>query len=57
MTKYHHFFGHISKFYFVIEFQNHGSEDDHGLLWNKNVPMYGVHTNEKIEWFVHTYIS
>jgi hypothetical protein len=28
-----------------------------GLLWIKNAPMYGVHTNEKIEQFINTYIS
>jgi hypothetical protein len=32
--------------FFVIEFQNHESEHDHGLLWIKNSPMYGVQTNE-----------
>jgi hypothetical protein len=29
-----------------MEFQNCGSEHDHGILWIKNAPMYGVHTNE-----------
>jgi hypothetical protein len=57
MTKYHFFFWHIFNFCFVIEFQNCENEDDHGLLWIKNAPMYGVHTNEKIEWFVNMYIS
>jgi hypothetical protein len=40
-----------------MEFQNCGSEHDHGLLWTKKTPMYGVHINEKIEQFVHIYIS
>jgi hypothetical protein len=44
-------------FFFIIKFQNHGSEHDHGLLWEKNAPMYGVHTNEEIEQFVNMYIS
>ncbi len=43
--------------FFVTKFQNRGSEHDHGLLWIKNAPMYGVHTNEKIERFVEMYIS
>ncbi len=29
-------FGKINLFYFVIEFQNKGSEHDHGLLWIKD---------------------
>jgi hypothetical protein len=49
MTKNHFFGGHISNFYFVTEFQNHGNEHNHGLLWIKDAPMYGVHTNEKIK--------
>jgi hypothetical protein len=57
ITKYYYPFGHInSKIYFVIEFENHESEHDHGLLWIKNAPTYGMHTNEKIEWFVNMYI-
>ncbi len=43
------FFGMFLSFFFIIEFQNHGSEHDHGLLWIKNAPMYGMHTNEEIE--------
>jgi hypothetical protein len=43
--------------FFVTKFQNHGSEHCHGLLWIKNAPMYGVHTNEKIEQFIDMYIS
>jgi hypothetical protein len=31
------------------------SEYDHGLLWIKNAPMYGMHTNEKIERFVNMF--
>jgi hypothetical protein len=53
MTKDHYFFGHISDFYFVIEFQNCGNEHDHGFLWIKDAPMCGVHTNEEIEHFVN----
>jgi len=46
MTKDHYLFGHISNFYFVIEFQNCENEHDHGFLWIKDAPMYGVHTNK-----------
>jgi hypothetical protein len=56
MTKDQYLFRHFFNIYFVIEFQNHGNEHDHGLLWVKNVPMYGMQTNEKIEHFVDMYI-
>jgi hypothetical protein len=49
MTKDHSSFGHISNYYFVTEFQNHGNEHNHGLLWIKDALMYGMHTNEEIE--------
>ncbi len=42
--------------FFITNFQNRGSERDHGFLWIKNAPMYGVHTNEEIEKFVDMYI-
>jgi hypothetical protein len=57
IAKYHYLFGYILDFFFIIEFQNHGNEHDHGFLWIKNAPMYGVHTNEEIEQFINTYIS
>ncbi len=40
---------YIYIYFLVTEFQNCGSEHDHGLLWIKNAPMYGMHINEKIE--------
>jgi len=43
-----HFLGGFF-FFFITEFQDCGSEHDHGLLWIKNAPIYGMHTNEKIE--------
>ncbi len=49
MTKDHYSFGHISNFYFVTKFQNHGNEHNQGLLWIKDALMYGMHTNEEIE--------
>jgi hypothetical protein len=56
MKKNHYLFGDISNFYFVTEFQNHGNEHDHGILWIKDALMYKVHTNEEIEWFLSMYI-
>jgi hypothetical protein len=53
MTKDHYLFGHISNIYFFTEFQNCGSEHDHGFLWIKDAPMYGMHTNEEIERLVN----
>ncbi len=43
--------------FFVIEFQNHGNEDDHGLLWIKDALIYVINTNEEIEIFVYKCIS
>ncbi len=57
VTKYHYLFGYISDFFYVTKFQNCGSKHDHGLLWIKNAPMYGVQINEKIEKFINMYIS
>jgi hypothetical protein len=61
ITKDHYLFGniyiYIYIYFLVTEFQNCGSEHDHGLLWIKNAPMYGMHINEKIEKFVDMYIS
>jgi hypothetical protein len=57
MTKDHYCFGHIFNFYFFTKFQNRGSKHDHGLLWIKDVHVYGVRTNEENEWFVDMYIS
>jgi hypothetical protein len=43
--------------FFVTKFLNCGSKHDHVLLWIKNAPMYRVHTNEEIKWFIDMYIS
>ncbi len=51
-----HLFWTIIWFFFVTKFQNHGSEDDHDLLWVKDTPIYGINTNEKIENFVDKYV-
>jgi hypothetical protein len=49
--------GQVCDLCFVTKFQNHGSEHDHGLLWIKDAPIYGINTNEKIEIFVYKCIS
>jgi hypothetical protein len=50
-------FGKVNDFYFVIEFQNKGSEHDHGVLWIKDAPNYGVNNNETIGQFVNKYVT
>jgi hypothetical protein len=50
-------FGKVNYFYFVIEFQNKGSEYDHGLLWIKDASIYGVDNNETIGQFVDKYVT
>jgi hypothetical protein len=47
----------VCDFIFVIEFQNHGNEHDHGLLCIKDAPIYGINRNEEIEIFVYKCIS
>ena len=51
------FFGKILDYYFVTEFQNRGSEHDHGLLWIEDAPIYGKNNNLEIENFVDKYIT
>jgi hypothetical protein len=47
-----------SDFFFVIKFQNHGSEHDQGLLWVANAPNpHGLDSNQIIEFFVDKYIT
>jgi hypothetical protein len=43
------YYGKIKDYFYVTEFQNGGSEHDHGLLWIKYAPIYGTNTNEEIE--------
>jgi hypothetical protein len=44
--------------FFVKKIQNHGYEHDHGLLWIKDAPIYGIILkNEEIENFVDMYIG
>ena len=47
----------VLDYFFNTEFQNCGSEYDHGLIWIKNAPIYEVNTNEEIEAFIDKYIS
>jgi hypothetical protein len=51
------FFGKISDYFFVTEFQNRGNEHDHALLWIEGAPIYGADNNSKIEQFVEKYIT
>jgi hypothetical protein len=51
------FFGKISDYFFVTEFQNRGNEHDHTLLWIEGAPIYGVDNNSDIEQFVDKYIT
>jgi hypothetical protein len=51
------FFGKISYYFFVTEFQNRGNEHDHALLWIKGAPVYGADNNSEIEQFVEKYIT
>ncbi len=50
-------FRKVCDFFFVTEFQNCGNEHDHGLLWIKDAPIYGINTNKVFEIFVGKYIS
>ena len=51
------YYGKIKDYFYITEFQNRGSEHDHGLLWIKDAPIYGTNTNEEIETFVDRYLS
>jgi hypothetical protein len=51
------FFGKISDYFFVTEFQNRGNEHDHALLWIEGAPVYGVDINSEIKQFVDKYIA
>jgi hypothetical protein len=51
------FFGKVLDYYFVIEFQNRGSEHEHGLLWIEDTPIYGKNSNSEIENFLNKYIT
>jgi hypothetical protein len=46
MTKY--FLGKYQTSYFVTEFQNRGSEHEHGLLWIEDAPIYGKDSDSEI---------
>ena len=51
------FFGKISNYFFVTEFQNRGNEQDHTLLWIEGALVYGADNNSEIEQFVDKYIT
>ncbi len=50
-------FGQVKGFIFVIKFQSRGNEHNHGLLWIKDAPKYGIDSNDKIESFIDKYIT
>jgi hypothetical protein len=56
-VKYNSILGHLLDIFFVIEFQSHGRQHDHGLLWVANAAIYGLDSNNAIENFVDKYIS
>ena len=43
------FFGKISDYFFVTEFQNRGNEHDHALFWIEGALVYGADNNSQIE--------
>ena len=57
ITHDHKYYGELKDYFFVTEFQNRGSQHDHGLLWIKEAPVYGTNTNAEIEDFVDRYLS
>jgi hypothetical protein len=56
-NKYPSIFRKICEVFFVTEFQNCSSEHDHGLLWIKDAPIYGINTNKFLQKIVGKYIS
>ncbi len=50
-------FGQVQDYFFATKFQARGSEHDHGLLWIKDAPIYGINNNDGIQSFVDKYIT
>jgi hypothetical protein len=50
-------FGQVKDLFFVIKFQSRGNEHNHGLLWIKDAPKYGIDSNDKIKSFIDIYIT
>ena len=53
----HKYYGELNDHFYVTEFQNRGSEHEHGLLWIKSAPIYGQNANIEVEQFVDNYLS
>ena len=53
----HKYYGELNDHFYVTEFQNQGSEHEHGLLWIKSAPIYGQNANIEVEQFVDNYLS
>jgi hypothetical protein len=49
--------GEVVDFFFVTEFQHHGSEHEHALIWIKNAPKFKTNSTQVIEQFVDKYIT
>jgi len=50
-------FGMLADFWYRIEFQQRGSPHMHCLLWLKDVPVYGVDTDEKVISYVDSIVT
>ncbi|MCO5577682.1 hypothetical protein L7F22_031514 [Adiantum nelumboides] len=48
--------GKVMDYFFVTEFQHSGSQHDHGLIWIKDAPCFGVASNDDVITFVDKYI-
>ncbi|MCO5597546.1 hypothetical protein L7F22_051624 [Adiantum nelumboides] len=52
-----HNLGKLIDYFFVIEFQQQGSQHDHGLLWIKDAPIFGVSLDDEIVDFIDSPIT
>lgn len=50
-------FKQVKDYFFVTKFQARESELDHGLLWIKDAPIYGLNNNDEIQSFVDNYVT
>jgi len=49
-------FGKINDYFYITKFQTTGLAHGHEL-WSKNVPIFGIFTNEEIKSFVDKYLT
>ncbi len=50
-------FNKVKDYFFITKFQSIGLSRDHGLLWIKNAPMFGIPSNKDIKNFVNKYLT